>query len=89
MTSHQVVEHLIGSIEEEFEDYEIYIENNPDHYRGGYEWSVCKDDEMLHSDLAFSIESAITEAKDFILALNKNEDFMLTTINPLPLKSPS
>ena len=71
MTSHQVVEHLIGSIEEEFEGYEIYIENNPDDYRGGYEWSVCKDDEMLVSDLAFSIESGITGPKDFILALKK------------------
>lgn len=89
MKNHPVVEHLIGSIEEKFESYEIYIENNPDHYRGGYEWSVCKDDEMLDSDLAFSIESAITEAKDSILALDKNEDYMRSTYNPLPLKSPS
>jgi len=72
MTSHQVVEHLIGSIEEEFEGCKIYIENNPDHYRGGYEWSVSKDNEMLDSGLAFSTESAITEAKDSILALNNN-----------------
>jgi len=89
MTSHQVVEHIIGSIEEEFEGYEIYIEDNPDRYRGGYEWSVCKDDEMLDSDLAFSIESAISEAKDSILALKKNEDYMLSTYNPFSLKSPS
>ena len=89
MTSHQVVEHLIGSIEEEFEGHEIYIENNPDHYRGGYEWSVCKDNVMLDSDLAFSIESALTEAKNSILALNKNEDYMLSTFNPFTLKSSS
>lgn len=79
MKNHQVIEHLIGSIEEEFEGYEIYIENNPDHYRGGYEWAVCKDDEILDSDLAFSIESALAEAKDSILTLNKNEDYMLST----------
>ena len=89
MTNYQVVEHLIGSIEEEFEGYEIYIENNPDHYRGGYEWSVSKDDETLDSDLAFSIESALAEAKDSILALIKNEDYMLSTNNPFPLKSHS
>lgn len=87
MTVHQITGHLIGSLEEEFEGHEICIEKNPDHYRGGYEWSVCKNDEMLDSGLAFSTESAISEAKHAIIALNGNEDYVLSTLNPSPLKS--
>lgn len=84
MTGHKIIEILIDHIEEEFEEYEICIENNPDHYRGGYQWSVCKNDEMLDSGLAFCTESAISEAKDAIIALNGNDDYMLSTLNLFP-----
>jgi hypothetical protein len=70
MRSHRIVEHLVGQIEEEFEGYRIYIENNPDHYCGGYEWSVCKDNEILDSDFAFSIEAALDASRTSIMALN-------------------
>ena len=79
MKNHRATEHLVGSIEEEFQGYEIFIENNPDRYRGGFSWSVCKDNEMWDSGLAVTIENAVSEAQNSIAELNKNRDYMLAT----------
>jgi hypothetical protein len=45
-------------IEETIHGFEVYIEPNPDQYRGGYLWSVSKDGEELDSGLVFSIDEA-------------------------------
>lgn len=79
MKNYRVIEHLAGSIEEEFQGCKIFIENNPDSYRGGFEWSVCKDDEMWDSGLAVTIENAVSEAQNSIAELNRNRDYMLAT----------
>lgn len=50
------------SYEEIFHGYEIYIEPNPDHYRGGYAWSVCSEESELDCGLAPMLDEAITEA---------------------------
>lgn len=71
MKNYRIAEQLVGTIEEEFEGYKIYIESNLDHHRGGYEWSVSKGDELLDSGLAFSIEGAMSEAQNSIIELNK------------------
>lgn len=55
--------------EEIFRGYEIYVEPNPDHYSGGYVWSVCKDDDELECGLAFTKVDALAEAKKTIEAL--------------------
>jgi len=80
MKNYRTSEQLVGAIEEKFGGFDIYIENNPDHFRGGYEWSVSKDDEMLDTGLAFDVDSAINEAQESINNLNKNA----LGINPYP-----
>lgn len=50
------------SHEEIFHEHEIYIEPNPDHYRGGFAWSVCKDECEIGCGLATTMDGAIAEA---------------------------
>ncbi|MFZ6749595.1 hypothetical protein [Undibacterium sp. Ren11W] len=50
------------SYEEIFHDHEIYIELNPDHYRGGFAWSVCKDECEIDCGLATTLGEAIAES---------------------------
>lgn len=50
------------SYEEIFHNHEIYIEPNPDHYRGGFAWSVSKDECEIDCGLATTLDEAITEA---------------------------
>jgi hypothetical protein len=57
------------SYEEVFCDHEIYIEPNPDHYRGGFAWSVCKDECELDCGLANTVDEALAEAQSFIKKL--------------------
>jgi hypothetical protein len=45
-------------IEETINGFEVYIEPNPDQYRGGYLWSVSKNNEELDTGLAFTVEDA-------------------------------
>ena len=71
MKDYRIAEQLIGTIEEDFEGYKIYIESSSDYYRGGYEWSICKGDELLDSDLAFSINDAISDAQKSIIDFNR------------------
>jgi hypothetical protein len=42
---------------------EIYIEANSDHYRGGFVWSVCRDENELDCGLALRENEAMTEAQ--------------------------
>lgn len=55
--------------EETLGDYTIYIEENPDHWTGGYVWSVCSDDEILNEGLSFTSEDALGTAKLVISGL--------------------
>lgn len=48
--------------EEEINGFTIYIEDNPDRWRGGYSWAICKDEVELDSGLEFSISSALQAA---------------------------
>ena len=52
-----------------FDQYEIIIEPNPDHWRGGFAWSVGIDTEELGSGLEFSEKLARQEAQSFIINL--------------------
>lgn len=38
--------------------FEIYIDHNPDHWRGGYVWVVCKNGQELSSGLSFGLAEA-------------------------------
>lgn len=69
MKNYRVIERFSNSIEEEFQGYKIFIESNQDSYRGGFEWSISKDDEMWDSGLAFTIENAVSEAQNSISLL--------------------
>ncbi|MGF1727542.1 hypothetical protein [Photobacterium nomapromontoriensis] len=55
--------------EETYKGYTIFIENNADQYRGGYEFSVLSGDSEIETGIAFTVEDSITEAKDFIDSL--------------------
>ena len=55
--------------EEEINSFTIYIEDNPDRWRGGYSWAVCKDEVELDSGLAFDVIDAIYSANNVIEVL--------------------
>lgn len=42
---------------------EIYIEANPDHYRGGFAWSLCREENELDCGLALTENEAMAEAQ--------------------------
>lgn len=48
-------------LEEAIDGFDVYIEPNPDQYRGGYIWSVSKEDAELDSGLVFSINEVLNE----------------------------
>lgn len=48
--------------EELLEGYEIFVEENPDRYRGGYTWSISKEDNEIEVGVSFDFNSAISEA---------------------------
>lgn len=52
--------------EEEVNGFTIYIEDNPDRWRGGFSWSVCKDGIEFDSGLEFDVADALKQAKLFI-----------------------
>lgn len=52
--------------EEEVNGFTIYVEENPDRWRGGYSWAVCKDEVEFDSGLAFDVTDAIEQAKRFM-----------------------
>jgi hypothetical protein len=52
--------------------YEVFIEPNPDSWRGGYQWSVNNGDEELECGLAPSRRLAMSTAKKLIADLIKS-----------------
>ena len=54
---------ITGTYEETYLSHTIYIEPSRDPYREGFEWAVCKDQVEIEAGLAFSIASAIKEAR--------------------------
>ena len=54
--------------EEEISGCTIYMEDNPDRWRGGYSWSVCKDEVELDSGLAFDVVDALEQANTYTTA---------------------
>ncbi|WP_273023114.1 hypothetical protein [Rheinheimera sp.] len=54
--------------EEEVNGFIIYIEDNPDRWRGGYSWSVCKDDVELDSGSVFDVVDALEQAYSYTTA---------------------
>lgn len=48
--------------EEEINGFTVYIEDNPDRWRGGYSWAVCKDGVEFDSGLAFDVADAFEQA---------------------------
>ncbi len=57
---------ITNSYEESYRGYEIYVEPNRDPYREGFEWSVCKDETEHDSGLSFSIEDAVSAARQAV-----------------------
>ena len=55
--------------EEEVNGFTIYIEGNPDRWRGGYSWAVCKDEVVWDEGLTFTISDTIDSANSAIAVL--------------------
>lgn len=58
---------------EVFQTFEIYIDHNPDRWRGGYVWVVSQNNSELETGLCFAVRDALYSAKAHImnnLALN-------------------
>lgn len=56
----------IGFYEENLCGFDIFVEPNPDSWRGGFQWSVSIDNEELECGLEFSRSLALDTAKRFI-----------------------
>ena len=52
-----------------FQTFEIYIDHNPDRWRGGYVWGVCKNGQELSSGLSFGVAEAAEEARESVMIL--------------------
>jgi hypothetical protein len=63
------IESVVNSYEEIFIDHEIYIQPDRDPYRGGFEWSVCREGVELEAGLEFSIEDALIKAQGVVKSL--------------------
>ena len=63
------IESLTNTYEEIFLDHEIYIQPDRDPYRGGFEWSVCRNGVELDGGLEFSIDDALKKAQSVVTAL--------------------
>ncbi|QYK05551.1 hypothetical protein [Shewanella zhangzhouensis] len=50
-------------------DWRIYIAPNPDRYRGGFIWSIVKDDGIWDEGLAWSTNEAESDAIAAITAI--------------------
>ncbi|KVX00571.1 hypothetical protein [Shewanella frigidimarina] len=61
-------------VEDTIDGFDIYIEPNPDQYRGGYIWSASKNNEELDTGLVFSIDNAFEDIFDNI---NSNQNSSL------------
>lgn len=55
--------------EEEVNGCTIFIDVNPDRWREGFVWSVCKNDIELDSGLTFDVADAIGGANSVVDAL--------------------
>lgn len=55
--------------EEELNGYTIFIDVNPDRWRGGFIWSVCKDDVELVSGIEFMGGTARLQAYNVLSSL--------------------
>ncbi|WP_397472437.1 hypothetical protein [Rheinheimera sp.] len=55
--------------EEEVNGFTIYIEDNPDRWRGGFSWAVCKEGVELESGLVFDVADAFDSANGAIEVL--------------------
>lgn len=55
--------------EEELNGYTIFIDVNPDRWRGGFIWSVCKDDVELDSGIEFRGGTARLQAYNVLSSL--------------------
>lgn len=58
---------------EVFQTFEIYIDHNPDRWRGGYLWVVSQNNSELETGLCFEVRIALHSAEAYImnnLALN-------------------
>ena len=65
------IESLTSSYEEIFLDHEIYIQPDRDPYRGGFEWSVCRNGVELDVGLEFSIDDDLKKAQGVVTALKQ------------------
>lgn len=63
------VEFKAENYEETYEGRSIFVGPNRDAYRGGFEWSVCKDDVELESGLEFSVDEALKAARQAVDAM--------------------
>ncbi|MBU1618865.1 MAG: hypothetical protein KJ556_00630 [Gammaproteobacteria bacterium] len=52
---------------EVFQTCEIYIDHNPDRWRGGYVWVVGQNNSELETGLCFEVRDAVHSAKAHIM----------------------
>jgi len=69
--------------EENLCGFDIFIEPNPDIWRGGFQWSVSIGNEELECGLEFSGSLALEAAKRFILEKTQKNSIVKQSSNDL------
>ena len=59
-------EHESIDNELEYKGFTIFIEDNPDQYNEGYEYSVSRGTDLLETGLEFSFYNAVMSAKNWV-----------------------
>lgn len=62
--------------ETEYKGYTIAVEANPDHYRGGFVWSVSLGDDEMACELEPTQERALIEAELYVDQIILREDLL-------------
>ena len=81
MESENCCESNFISHEEEYQSYDIYIEKNPDPYRGGFIWSVGNESEEIETGLSFTLGSAIEDAQKLADELGNSSTYLEAQAN--------
>lgn len=69
------------SFEDSFCGFDIFVEPNPDSWRGGFQWNVCRDNEELECGLEFSGSLALDVARRCIEKITQGKSIPVASNN--------
>jgi hypothetical protein len=67
--------------EENLYGFDIFVEPNPDNWRGGFQWTVSQDNEELECGLEFSSSLAMDVARRCIEKITQGKSITVASNN--------